>query len=95
MVKKGQQLNILRLLVFRAFQAQYTNSDITLEVRHFTFHGEFFTKDMQSKDNKYAAIHKRIRKYREDFADGNMNDLLDTKGRKKGGVMRSKSVKVN
>ena len=81
MVKKGQQLNILRLLVFRAFQAQYTNSEITLEVRHFTFHGEFFAEDMQSKDNKYAIIHKGIRKYREDFAAGKMNGLLDMKVR--------------
>ena len=59
-----------------AFQVQYNNSNIILEVRRFMFHSDFFTKDMQSKDNKYAAVHKRIRKRREYFAAVNMNDLL-------------------
>ena len=79
--KKVQQLNRSRILICRALQAQYTNSDITSEVRRFTFCSEFFAEDMQSKDNKYAIIHKGIRKYREDFAAGKMNGLLDMKVR--------------
>ena len=50
---------------------------------------------MQSKENKYAANHKRIRKHREYFAYVNMNELLYLKGREKGVAMRSRYFKVN
>ena len=93
--KKGKQLNRLRLIVCWTFQAQYTNSKITLGVRHFTFRSEFFVENVWSKENNYAAIHKRIQKQGEDFAAGKMNDLLDLKGIEMGVAMRSKSVKVN
>ena len=66
-----------------------------MEALHFTFCNELFAEDVQLKDNKYSAIHKRIQKYWEYFAAENMNDLLDLKGREKGVLNISKYVKVN
>ena len=59
------------------------------------FHSDFFTKDMQSKDNKYTTINKRIRDYREAFLAGKMSDILDQKWREEGVATRSKYIKVN
>ena len=50
---------------------------------------------MLSKNNKYAAIHNRIRKYKENFAARKMNNLLDMKGGEKNVAVISKYVKVN
>ena len=77
----GQQTNKTRLLIAKAFQANYSPPDISLEIRRYSFRGTRFDEKQRSKDKKYKAITKKIRAYKNDFTAGNMNHILEMDGR--------------
>ena len=47
--RKVQQTNKLRVLLCRAFETTYTNTEIALEICRFTFRSEFFDEKKRTK----------------------------------------------
>ena len=60
--RKGQQTNKSRVLLCRAFETTYTNTEIALEICRFTFRSEFFDKKQRNKDKRYSrgGTHKNF-----------------------------------
>ena len=47
--KAGQQHNHIRLLLCNAFMAQYSNTEIALQIRRYTFRYEHFLESNRGK----------------------------------------------
>ena len=86
-VKTGQQKNTVHILVCNALMSSYTNSDMVLEIRRYTFRSTHFDEGKRSSDKVYKKTIRRIQQYRKEFIDGKMNDIIKLKGRK-GGMQR-------
>ena len=94
-LKSGQQTNRLRGLVCDALKKGYTNTEIALEVRRFTFRGLYFREDKRSQDKKFLAISAQIQTYRKELKEGRMDTVLKLEGTDKRNAMRSKSLNLS
>jgi len=54
-MKNGQQHNHTRLLLCNAFDAQYSNSEIALQIRRYAFRCDHFNESNRAKVSKYIA----------------------------------------
>ena len=54
--KNGQQHNRTRLLLCNAFLAQYSNSEIALQIRRYAFRSEHFNESNRAKVSKIFCI---------------------------------------
>ena len=92
--RKGQQDVGLKVLMSGAFQSGYTNTDIALEIRRYTFRGEYFDETKRSQDKTYQNIMKKVSKYRKEYTQGELDNVLQLEGRAKREAMKSKTIKV-
>ena len=92
--RKGQQDVGLRVLMWEAIQLEYTNTDIALEIRRYTFRGEYFDDTKRSNDKTYQNIMKKVSKYRKEYTEGKLDNVLQLEGRAKKEAMKSKTISV-
>ena len=91
----GQQQNVgLRLLVCKAFESDYSNAEIALEVRQFAFRGVPFDEKRRKKDKFYDRILRRIQTYKQEFSRGDMDKIRALKGQDRKLAVKRKSVKA-
>jgi hypothetical protein len=93
--KGGQQDNKVRVLICEAFQKNYTNSEIALEIRKVAFRREYFDENQKAKDNIYESIGKLMRRLRKQFNGGLLNELLSLTGKEKMKSLKKKSINPN
>jgi len=93
--KHNSQLsNKVRTILCQLFKLNYTNQDIALEVRRYSFKNIRFDESLLSSDNQYQTIMRRIRNTRKDYTAGRLNELLSMTGREKQAAMKKKSPKL-
>jgi len=93
-VKKGQQNNKVRVLLCRAFENTYENSENALEIRRFTVRSTFFDEKHRNKDNKYKSIISRIQTVRKGWGAGMYEDIMNLEGNAKRVALKAKSVSL-
>lgn len=95
--KKGaQQDNNTRVLICKAFQKNYSNGEIALEIRKVSFRREQFDENRKSRDKIYESISRRIRQtIRQQYDGGMFTDLLMLTGREKKKALKKKSIDPN
>jgi hypothetical protein len=89
--QNAQQSNAVRMILCDAFKAGYTNPDIALEIRHYSFKNIPFDETSLAKDKLYLAISQRIRSIRKSYDNGLLNGLLGLEGRARQQAMKKKS----
>lgn len=93
--RAGQQSVGLKVLMSKAFKLKYVNADIALEIRRFTFRGTYFDESKRTKDKTYQNIMKKVGKYRKEFMDGKLDQVLQLEGKEKRKAMKSKTLTIN
>ena len=92
--QNSQQSNKARTILCQLFKLNYTNQDIALEVRRYSFKNICFDESLLTSDNQYQTIMRRIRNTCKSYSDGHLNELLSMKGRQKRAAMKQKSPKL-
>ena len=77
----GQQEVRVKTLIVEAMKTNYTNSEIALEIRRFSFRSKRFDEKNRSKDPYYRKITKRLRVYRKEYEEGKMNHIFELTGK--------------
>ena len=93
-VKKGQQNNKVWVLLCRAFENTYKNSEIALEIRRFTFRSEFFDEKQRNKNKRYRSVSASIQAVRKGWNSGMFHEMMQLEGNTKGIVLKAKSISL-